>query len=124
MPSYKNLAVFRLYFLCPAFRFLSSVKVVRASFLGTRLCKHQNSAFALSKFLGILSSLFSSRSTWQTSIPAFSFSQAYILHIRANFFTSNLDSQHSASALSITDHFFHFLPLKKAYNAELTCRRF
>jgi hypothetical protein len=38
-----------LAFAFSAFRFLSSVEVVRASFLGTRLYLHQNSAFALSK---------------------------------------------------------------------------
>jgi hypothetical protein len=32
MPSYKNLAVFRLCFLCSTFRFLSRVEVVGASF--------------------------------------------------------------------------------------------
>ncbi len=59
-----NLAFFRLYFLCSAFGFLSCMEVVRASFLGNQLCKHQNSAFALLKSLGILSSLFSPLQTW------------------------------------------------------------
>ncbi len=53
----------------------------------------------------IPSSLFSPRSTWQTSNPAFAFSQAYIFHIHVSFFTSNLDLQHSVSALSTTDFF-------------------
>ncbi len=79
-----------------------------------QLCKPQNFIFALSKFLGILSSLFSPLQTWQTSKLAFAFSQAYIFHVRTSFFTSNLDSQHSTSALSTTDYFFRFLPSQRA----------
>jgi hypothetical protein len=56
---------------------------------GTRLCKRQNFAFALSKSFGILSSLLSPYSPWQTSRLAFAFSQAYVFHIRVSFFTSN-----------------------------------
>ncbi len=67
--------------------------------------KPQDFVFALSKFLGILSSLFSPLHTWQTSKLAFAFSQAYIFHVRVSFFTSNFDSQHSASAPSTTDFF-------------------
>ena len=48
-------------------------------------------AFALSKSLGILSSLFSPLPAWQTSRLAFAFSRAYIFHVCISFFTSNLD---------------------------------
>ncbi len=72
----------------------------------------QNFAFSLSKSFGILSSLFSPHSPWQTSRLAFAFSQAYIFHVWVSFFTSNLNSQHSASALSTTDFFFTFCSKK------------
>ncbi len=69
-------------------------------FFCTQLCKPQNFAFALSQSFGIPSSLLFQHSPWQTSRLAFAFSQAYVFHIRVSFFTSNLDSQHSVSALS------------------------
>jgi hypothetical protein len=46
-----------------------------------QLYKPQNFIFALSKFLGTLSSLFSPLQTWQISKLAFAFSQAYIFHV-------------------------------------------
>ncbi len=67
------------YFL--ALRFFNSVVVVRTFFFCTQLCKPQNFAFALSKSFGILSSLLSPYSPWQTSRLAFAFSQAYIFHV-------------------------------------------
>jgi len=59
--------------------FLNPLAFCRAYFLRTQLGKHPK--------------------------PAFAFSQAYIFHVSANFFTSNLESQHSVSALSTTNFF-------------------
>jgi hypothetical protein len=42
---------------------------------------------------------------WQSSGLVFAFLQDYIFHICVSFFTSNLESQYSASALSTTDLF-------------------
>jgi hypothetical protein len=94
--------------------FFDHMAVVRTSFFNTQFRKPQNFAFALSKSLGILSSLFSPHPTWQTSRLSFAFSQAYIFHIRANFFTSNLDSQHSTFRSFNNRFLFHFLPSQKA----------
>ncbi len=49
----------------------------------------------------------------------FAFSQAYIFHIRVSFFTPNLDSQHSTSALS-TMNFFSAVVLAGGYDKILT----
>ncbi|MEE9362064.1 MAG: hypothetical protein V3U92_05645 [Cellulophaga sp.] len=92
-----------------------SLAIVRTFFFCTQLCKPQNFAFALSKFFGILSSLLSPYSPWQTSRLAFAFSQAYIFHIRVSFFTSNLDSQHLTSALS-TMNIFSAVAFAEGYN--------
>ncbi len=96
---------FPLILLLFAHCFSDHMAVVRTSFFSTQFRKLQNFAFALSKSLGILSSLFSPHPTWQTSKLAFAFSQAYFFHIRVNFFTSNLDSQYSVFALSTTIFF-------------------
>jgi hypothetical protein len=62
------------YFFSLALRFFNRAVIVRASFSALKFGKHQNFAFALSKFLGILSSLFSPLQTWQISKLAFAFS--------------------------------------------------
>ena len=108
MPSYKNLAVFRLCFLCSAFCFLNRVEFVRASFsalnianiriplllfqnslaycrayfLHSKLGKHRN---LLLIFLLLISTpdFETAASYFSTSNPAFS--QAYILRVRALF---------------------------------------
>jgi hypothetical protein len=48
--------------------------VIQNFLFSNQLCKPQDSIFALSKFLGILSSLFSPLKAWQTSKLAFYFS--------------------------------------------------
>ena len=105
----------KFHFFCSlALFFFDRMVVVRASFSSTQFRKHQNFAFALSKSFGILSSLLSPHSTWQTSRLAFAFSQAYIFHIRVSFLTSNPDSQHSTFSSFNNRFLFHFLPSQKA----------
>ena len=105
----------KFHFFCfLALCFFNSKVVVRTSFFCIQLCKPQDFVFPLSKFLGILASLFSPLQTWQTSRLAFSFSQAYIFHIRVSFFTSNFDSQHSIFRSFNNRFLFHFLPSQKA----------
>ncbi len=76
---------------------------VRASFFRTQTCK--NSLLISTTDFEKATSYFS------TTNPAFS--QAYIFHICVSFFTSNLESQHSTSALSTTGFFSTFCSQKK-----------
>ncbi len=94
------------------YSFFDYVAVVQTSFLSTQFRKHQNFAFTLSQSFGIPLSLLSPYSPWQKSRFDFAFSQAYIFHICVSFFTSNLNSQHSASALSATIFFSTFCSQK------------
>ena len=116
LPCYKNKQIpFLLFF---ALRFFGCVAIVRTFFFCTQFGKHQN--FALSKSFGIQSSLLSPHPAWQTSKLAFSFSQAYVFHVRVSFFTSNLNSKYSTFALS-TINLFSADAFAEGYNAKITC---
>jgi hypothetical protein len=56
-----------------ALRFFNRMVIVRTFIFCTKFCKPHIFAFSLSKSFGILSSLFSPHSTWQTSRLAFAF---------------------------------------------------
>jgi hypothetical protein len=72
--SLKQIEFKLLNFYSLALRFFTGVAAIQTFFFSNQLCKPQDFVFALSKFLGILSSLFSPLQTWQTSKLAFAFS--------------------------------------------------
>jgi hypothetical protein len=116
--SLKQIEFKLLNFYSLALRFFTGVAVIQTSFFNNQLCKPQNFVFALSKCLGILSSLFSQLQTWQTSKLAFAFSQAYIFHVRVSF--SHRTLIHSTQLLLFQQQIsFPFHAFAEGYNATL-----
>ena len=100
--------------------FFYCVTIIRTSIFRIQLGKPQSFAFALSKFFSIPSNLLSPYSSWQTSRPAFAFPQADIFLICVSFFTSNLNSQHSTSALFNNRFLFRLCSQKKKITTHIT----
>jgi len=88
--------------------------VVRASFFSTQFRKYQDFAFALSNSFGTLLGLFYLYLAWQTSKPAFAFSQDFFTE--SSLLVSNQTGFTALSFYSFNNRFIFRLFLSKIEN--------